>query len=201
MGVLSKIHNFIRTPFATIRRVCLYVINVRRYKEYHLSCIVRSPLFVTPSYVVLHPNVCVGKHARIEGVSQYNDKRFSPVIEFGEGCTVEQGLHLTCAHHVSIGRNTAIAAYVTISDIHHPYENVAIPIEKQDIKVSEVVIGDDCKIYNGAVITPGVHLGKHVTIGANAVVTSDIPDFCVAVGAPARIIKRYNYITNIWEKQ
>lgn len=201
MGIQRKIKNFIKTPFSTIRRICLYVFNSRRYKEYHLSCIVRSPLLVTPSCVALHSNVCVGKHARIEGVFEYNGIRFSPVIEFGEGCTVEQGLHLTCAHRVSIGQNTAIAAYVTISDIHHPYEDVNVPIEKQNIKVKEVVIGDDCKIYNGAVITPGVHIGKHVTIGANAVVTSDIPDFCVAVGAPARIIKRYNSITNTWEKQ
>ena len=144
--------------------------------------------------------MCIGKHARIEGVFAYNGKRFSPVIEFGEGCTVEQGLHLTCANRVSIGQNTAIAAYVTISDIHHPYENVDMPIEKQDIEVSEVVIGDDCKLYNGVVITPGVHIGKHVTIGANAVVTKDIPDYCVAVGAPARIIKQYNASTNKWER-
>ena len=200
MGLQRKIRNFIQTPFATIRRVCLYIVNSRRYKEYHLSCIVRSPLFVTPSCVSLRPNVCIGKQARIEGVFAYNGKRFSPVIEFGEGCTVEQGLHLTCANRVSIGQNTAIAAYVTISDIHHPYENVDIPIEKQDIEVSEVVIGDDCKLYNGVVITPGVHIGKHVTIGANAVVTKDIPDYCVAVGAPARIIKQYNASTNKWEK-
>lgn len=200
MGLYKKMTNFVRTPFATIRRVCLYVINRWRYKEYHLSCVVRSPLQVTPSCIVLHPHVCIGKHARIEGVFEYNAKRFTPVIEFGEGCTVEQGLHLTCAHHVTIGRNTAVAAYVTISDIHHPYENVDIPIEQQDIEVHEVMIGDDCKIYNGAVITPGVHIGKHVTIGANAVVTSDIPDYCVAVGAPARIIKRYDSISRTWEK-
>ena len=199
MGLQRKIENFMRTPFATIRRVCLYIINSRRYKEYHLSCIVRSPLLVTPSCVALRPNVCVGKHARIEGVFEYNDKRFSPVIELGEGCTIEQGLHLTCAHRVTIGQDSAIAAYVTISDIHHPYENVDIPIEKQDIEVSEVVIGDGCKIYNGVVITPGVHIGKHVTIGANAVVTHDIPDYCVAVGVPAKVVKRYNKDTKHWE--
>ena len=199
MGLQKKICNFIRTPLATIRRVSMYVVNSWRYKEYHLSCVVRSPLMVTPSCVVLRPNVCVGKQSRIEGVFEYNGLRFSPIIEFGEGCSVEQGLHLTCAHCVRIGRNTAIAAYVTISDIHHPYENVDIPIEKQDIEVSEVVIGDDCKIYNGVVITPGVHIGKHVTIGANAVVTHDIPDYCVAVGVPAKVVKRYNKDTKHWE--
>ena len=106
MGLQRKIRNFIQTPCATFRRVCLYIVNSRRYKEYHLSCIVRSPLFVTPSCVTLRPNVCIGKHARIEGVFAYNGKRFSPVIEFGESCTVEQGLHLTCANRVSIGQNT-----------------------------------------------------------------------------------------------
>ena len=101
---------------------------------------------------------------------------------------------------VEIGDNTAIAANVTITDIHHPYKDVNLPIEQQDLEVLEVIIGKDCKIYNGAVILPGVHIGNHVTIGANAVVNNNLPDYCVAVGSPARIIKRYNFDTKQWEK-
>ena len=46
----------------------------------------------------------------------------------------------------------------------------------------------------------GVKVGEHCVIGANSVVTKDIPDYCVAVGMPARIIKRYNFKTNTWER-
>ena len=52
-------------------------------------------------------------------------------------------------------------------------------------------IGDGSWIGTGSVVLPGATIGKHCTIGANSVVTGDIPDYSVAVGAPARVIKRY----------
>jgi len=53
-----------------------------------------------------------------------------------------------------------------------------------------VRIGDGSWIGHGAVILPGVTIGRHVVVGANSVVTSDIPDFSVAVGSPARVIRQ-----------
>ena len=47
---------------------------------------------------------------------------------------------------------------------------------------------------------PNIHIGKHCVIGANSVVTKNIPDYCVAAGVPARIIKKYNFTTETWEK-
>ena len=54
-----------------------------------------------------------------------------------------------------------------------------------------VSIGDGSWIGHGAVVLPGSRIGRHVTIGANSVVSGDIPDFSVAVGSPARVIRRY----------
>lgn len=156
---------------------------------------------ITPHCIVMEKDVHVGVHARIEGVETWNDKMFNPIIIFKTGVTIQQNLHLTCANKISIGKNTAIAANVTITDINHPYTDIDIPIEHQMIEVKEVVIDEDCKIYNNTVILPGVHIGKHVTIGANSVVCHDIPDYCVAVGNPARVIKQYDFKTNRWEKQ
>ena len=123
-----------------------------------------------------------------------------PKIKFCDGVSVQQNLHLTCANRIVIGRNTAIAANVTITDIIHPYTDVSVPIKYQDIEVLEVEIGEDCNICNNSVILPGVHIGNHVTIGANSIVTKDIPDYCVAAGSPAKIIKKYILHTNTWEK-
>ena len=140
----------------------------------------------------------IGYHARIEGVKQYNGMSFCPQIEIGDNVSIEQNLHLTCANRISIGKNTAIAANVTITDIHHPYSDVNLPIERQDIKVKEVIIGEECKIYNNVVLLPGVHIGKHVTIGANSVVNKDIPDYSVVVGIPAKVVKRYDLNNRKW---
>ena len=113
---------------------------------------------------------------------------------------MQQNLHMTCASQIVIGKNTAIAANVSITDIIHPYEDINTPIGRQNIITKPVIIAQDCTIYNNAVILPGVHIGKHCTIGANSVVANDIPDYCVAVGAPARVIKRYDEKTQSWEK-
>lgn len=142
----------------------------------------------------------VGHNARIQGIEQYNNTTFRPHIEIGDNVSFQQNLHLTCAKQVVIDNNTAIAANVTITDIHHPYEDINVPIEQQDILVKEVTIGGDCKIYNNAVILPGVHIGKHVTIGANSVVTKDIPDYSVAAGIPAKVIKKYDFKQYKWIK-
>ncbi len=170
------------------------------FKEFHLGCIIKSPIIITPQYVSLGKGVYIGYHARIEGVDFWNGQSFVPSIKLCEGASVQQNLHLTCAKSVVIGKNTAIAANVTITDIHHPYSDVTEPIEHQMIEVREVEIGDDCKIYNNVVILPGVHIGKHVTIGANSVVSHSIPDFCVAVGNPAKIIKKYSFEQQQWIK-
>lgn len=117
-----------------------------------------------------------------------------------DGVHIEQNCHITCAASIVIGKNTAIAFNVTITDIHHPYDDVHIPIERQDVVIHEVSIGSDCKIHNNAVILPGVHIGKHVAVDANSVVTHDIPDFCVAAGVSAKILRKYNPFICLWEK-
>lgn len=155
---------------------------------------------MTPKYISLGEHVYIGHYARIEGVDQYNDKHFTPDIRIEDGVSIIQSLYLTCANRIVIGKNTAIASNVTITDINHPYDDVYVSIEKQDIEVSEVIIGEDCKIYNNVVILPGVHIGKHVTIGANSVVSKDIPDYSVAAGTPAKVIKKFDFEKEKWIK-
>lgn len=176
-----------------------YPISKLLYNEYHFNSRIYRPIRVTPKSISLGHNVFVYSHGRIQGIQKYNDKSFFPHIILHDGVSIQQNCHITCANRIEIGKNTAIAAGVTITDIHHPYLDVNIPIEKQDIQVKEVVVGCDCKIYNGAVILPGVTIGKHVTIGANSIVSHDIPDYSVAAGIPAKIIKKYNFDTQKWE--
>lgn len=180
--------------------IILYLLRKPRFREYHKDCIIKNPLILSAKYVELGKGVYIGYHARIEGVDRWGETSFQPVIKICEGVSIQQNLHLTCANRVIIGKNTAIAANVTITDIHHPYVDIRTPIEQQMIEVKEVEIGEDCKIYNNVVVLPGVHIGKHVTIGANSVVTNSIPDFTVAVGSPAKPIKQYDFEQMKWIK-
>jgi len=184
-----------------LRKLLALPVNLIRFKRFHYSATVKCCLIITPRYISINKNVFIENNCRIEAVTSYNGVQFHPSIVFEEGASVQQNLHLTCASQIIIGRNTAIASNVSITDIHHPYEDINIPIEQQNIITKPVIIDSDCKIYNNSVILPGVHIGKHCTIGANSVVTHDIPDYSVAVGAPARVIKQYNFETKRWEKR
>lgn len=177
-----------------------YLSNRFRFKSIGKKTFIDSPLKITPLCLSLGENVRIFKNCRIEGVFSYNNINFNPSIIIGNNVSVQQNLHLTCANSIIIGENTAIASNVTITDIHHQYTDIDISIERQDILVKQVDIGKNCKIYNNSVILPGCKIGNHVTIGANSVVAIEIPDYCVVVGAPATIVKRYNFETKNWDK-
>jgi len=183
-----------------INKSLFYLLHKHEYIKLYYSDNIQKPLLITPFCVELGENVNIWYNARIQGIKKYNNEDFSPHIIIRDGVSIQQNIHLTCASCIDIGANTAIAANVTITDIHHPYDDISIPIEKQDIKVSPVKIGKDCKIYNNAVILPGTVIGNHVTIGANSLVSGKIPDYTVVVGTPAFIIKRYDESNKTWRR-
>lgn len=198
--LFSKIRFILFRPFYAFMHICIFLTRKTQFREYHWSNRVASMKMIKPKYISLGECVCIGHNARIEGVDHWNDAKFEPLIAIGHHTTIQQDVHITCAKNVHIGSFTAIAARVTITDINHPYENITTPIDKQDIVVNAVSIGDQCKIYNGAVILPGVQIGRHCVIGANSVVNTNIPDYSVAVGIPAKIIKRYDFNRKEWRK-
>ncbi|MXV16183.1 acyltransferase [Hufsiella ginkgonis] len=101
---------------------------------------------------------------------------------------------------VTIGSDVILAQHIVISGLNHGYQDVTMPIHKQKVTTAAIVIGDECWIGANAVITAGVTIGKHCVVAAGSIVTKNVPDFCVVVGNPARIIKRYDAKTGEWVK-
>ncbi len=121
-------------------------------------------------------------------------------LEIGSGTKIGHFNHIYATKSIKIGCNVLTADRVYISDNLHSYEDITTPILQQPIRqISEVVIGDGTWLGEGVCII-GAKIGKGCVIGANAVVTKDIPDYSVAVGIPARVIKSYNQETKKWEK-
>ena len=75
-----------------------------------------------------------------------------------------------------------------------------MPPSMQKVTTKQIELSDNIWIGANAVITAGVKIGKHCVIGAGSVVTKDVPDYCVAVGNPAKVVKKYNAITGNWER-
>ena len=193
MMILARVYRY-------ICRHLWYIFRRSKYANLSKSAIIVDEKMLTPRYISVAEKVVIWHNCRIEGVKRYNSITYQPLIELKKGVKIQQNCHITCCNSIVIDSNTCISAGVTITDINHPYLNIDIPVEMQDLEVSSVYIGSDSKIYNGAVVLPGVNIGKHCVIGANSVVTKDIPDYCVAVGAPAIIVKRYNFSSKQWEK-
>lgn len=174
-------------------------VNGLRYKHSSCHTYIYGQLLFTGENIIVKKGVIIYKNCRIEGVKSYMSCRYNPLIILNERVTIQQNCHITCAEKIYIGANTAIAAGVTITDIDHSYTNIHIPIERQSLEITPVKIGNDCKIYNNAVILRGTSIGNHCVVGANSVVKGDYPDYSIIVGCPARIVKRYNLKTNCWE--
>lgn len=118
----------------------------------------------------------------------------------GDRCTIGHYNEIYSTKSIILEDNVLTADRVYISDNLHGYENPEIPIlQQQIIQKGTVRIGEGSWLGVGVAVI-GANIGKHCVIGANAVVTKDIPDFSVAVGSPAKIIKRFNRETNQWEK-
>lgn len=166
-------------------------------------CTVCKPMYIAhPENMYLGNKVRVREYARIETITNYNGQKFTPRLEIGNNVGFEQGLHLICANSVRIGNDVTVSAYVMIMDTSHDYNDLEKSVLEQHLSTSPVKIEDGCFIGYGARIMPGVHMGKHCIVGANAVVLGrdKYEDYSVLAGVPARCIKRYDIEANVWKK-
>lgn len=156
--------------------------------------------------IVGSKNICIRAKAQIMPysmiVSLNNGK-----IEIGEGSTVSMFSRIGCIGYIKIGEYVEMGPNCFIADFNHEYRDISLPIKKQgnnfkqkDDNLPNISIGDGSWLGTHVVIAGNINIGKHVVIGANSVVTKDIPDYCVAVGSPCRVIKRYNHDSGKWEK-
>jgi len=129
-------------------------------------------------------------------------------LRFGDNVQINDYVHITAMSSVIIGNNVLMASKIYISDCSHGYydgkSNDSIPDTHpidREYKTAPVRIEDNVWIGESVSILPGVTVGENSIIGANSVVTKNIPANCIAVGNPARVIKKYNFETKIWEKR
>lgn len=124
-----------------------------------------------------------------------------PVISIGNDVKIGMDVTITAAASVVLEEHAALARNVFICDHGHEFHDPSVPVILQGIrKVAPVRIGAGSWLGHGVVVLPGVSIGRNAVIGANAVVRSDIPDFCVAVGSPARVVRRYDERRAAWEE-
>jgi acetyltransferase-like isoleucine patch superfamily enzyme len=124
----------------------------------------------------------------------------TPCITIGDGSVIGHMNHITCLDEIIIGRQVLTADRVYISDHSHGFSDITVPIMKQpSVSKGTVKIGDGTWLGENVVVLC-CKIGKNCVIGANSVVLNDIPDYCVAVGAPARVVRNLNPISRLREE-
>lgn len=110
-------------------------------------------------------------------------------MELGSNVTIQPMTYIEASGGVSIGSDTSIAHGVSIMSETHNTDEREIPFKCQGMTYKPVTIGEDVWIGAKATILAGITIGNKAIIGANSVVTKDVPDYAIVVGAPAKIIK------------
>lgn len=119
-------------------------------------------------------------------------------LSIGEGTYIGRFCHIYSSSKIEIGKKVLIADKVYVADNVHGYRDVSKAVIDQPVEQTNLVtIGDGAWLGENVCVI-GASVGKNAVVGANSVVTKDIPDYSVAVGAPAIVIRRYNFDTNQW---
>jgi len=144
-------------------------------------------------YIEIGSDTMIGPYCALSaGMMPGQECVTSPVVRIGDRCLIGRGSGVVGHLAVDIGNDVWTGHHVYITDQNHGYEDVTKPISRQSQPERPVRIGDGSWLGTGTVVLPGASIGRNVAVGANSVVTGELPDYSVAVGAPARVIKRYS---------
>ena len=194
---LSRKLQFLSSTYHKLKTQTFYKL---MFKSMGAKSVIKKPMFLTPEYISVGNACYIWNDARIEAITSYANDSFNPHIILEDGVTIQQRCHITAADTLIIGKDTAILFDVMITNIDHEYEDLSTPVANQPLIVKKTQIGENSFIGSGAKIQAGTILGKHCVVGTNAVVRGHFPDYCVIVGVPARIVKRYDEVSRKWKK-
>jgi len=139
--------------------------------------------------IAIGSDTAIGPHSSLTvGMVPGQELLGDRMLVIGDRCVLGRNTSIASHFGIEIGDDVYFGPGVYVTDQNHGRDDPDVPIGRQIAPEQPVSIGAGSWLATGVVVTPGVRIGKHVTVGANSVVTQDLPDGCVAVGAPARVI-------------
>jgi lipopolysaccharide O-acetyltransferase len=160
------------------------------FAEFGERSVVQPPVRVGGERrIAIGSDVFIGAGSWLQALDETAD---GVALEVGDGTSIVGGCVLSAAASVRLGRKVLIARNAYISDHIHAYDDPTRAVLDQGIaRIEPVEIGDGAWLGENVVVCPGVRIGRGAVVGANSVVLHDVPDFSVAVGAPARVVRTF----------
>jgi acetyltransferase-like isoleucine patch superfamily enzyme len=161
-------------------------------------------VYIEPGVVINRPRyVHIADRVRIKRCTNINlhpkDKNSKEGLLFiGTYTTINEGAIISAFEQIVLEDEVGMAPYVCILDNTRMPMNINLPLKEQDLMTGPVRIGAGSWLGYSVCVLPNVTIGKHCVIGALSVVKSNIPSYSIAVGAPARVVKRYDFNRREW---
>lgn len=191
----------IKKIFSSIRyRINKKITYIKFKKKCNLRKLPNNIILQNPENFVCGYNVHLGEECKILCTVSYRNRKYCPKITIGDNFHATRNFTIQCANSVNIGNNVLVASNVFIIDYNHGINPMMASYLDTELDVSAgVQIDDGVWIGNSAIILPNVKIGKKAIIAAGAVVTKSIPEYTMAAGVPAIIIKKYSFENERWE--
>ena len=138
----------------------------------------------------------LGDYSTIEDFCTINNGVGDVII----GSETRIGLGNVIIGPVTVGNAVIFAQNIVLSGLNHNYEDIHLPILKQNVTTAPIKVEDECWVGANVVITAGVTIGKHSVVAAGSVVTKNVPPYSVVVGNPARVIKQFDFEKKQWKR-
>lgn len=184
MAFPLNLYRLARTGYAKAFSICISP----SFAAFGRRSVIEPPLRIQGERrIVIGTGVFIGANSWLQALSP----RTEVAIEIGDGTSIAGNCVVSAAQSVVLGEKVLVARGVYISDHSHAFGDPTRAILDQGIdSIEPVEIHDGAWIGENAVIAPGVTIGRGAVIGANAVVLDSVPDFTVAAGVPARVVRR-----------
>lgn len=188
LGIIRMMMNIIRTKLTfSNARIIRFPIDIRGKK-----------------FIQISKGFTTGVGCRIEAYPIDNKTK---TLFVGKDFQMNDYVHITAMENVKIGNNVLLASKIYISDCSHGSysgneddSHPETPPNNRKLFSQPVLIEDNVWLGEFVTVLPGVSIGKGTIVGANSVVSKSLPDYVIAVGSPAKPIKKFNFTTQKWEK-
>jgi len=177
-----KKHGFVWKCLSAARYLIICAENYRHITFLPLGLIGRQPRIYLDN-----------RHTSIKGKLKcfgYNEIHSTGQLRIGQNLSINHFSRIICLDEITIGDNVNIAEHVAILDHDHNYQLVDNDFQLNGYITAPIKIGNNVWIADKCTVLKGVEIGNNVIIGANSVVTKSLPSNCIAVGAPAKVIKK-----------
>ena len=204
--IIGRIAVTILKPFAWVKRQIegLYAYEEKCKIEKSFGSFGKASRIFPPYNLTGQRNVVIGENTTIlehSRVNVWEDEHGNcPKVTIGNNCYIGYYFSLLAAADIVIEDHVLFASNVLINSHSHGMDPESEKYySEQPLTGDSIRIGEGCWIGEKVSILPGVTIGKKCIIGANSVVTKSIPDYSIAVGAPAHVVKQYDFERHMWK--